>query len=545
MRLLTAQGLTVGSVPTEGQVVWLRRNANLSTGGTSRDVTDLVHPDVAALCERVAGLLGLDIAGVDLRLPDVAAPPPADDAEPGAGGVVEVNAAPGLRMHLEPTEGRPRDIGPAIVDLLFPTGQGRIPTIAVTGTNGKTSVSRLAAHIIGGTGRRVGVTTTDGVYVGGRLVQRADATGPRSARLVLNDPTVEVAVLETARGGMQRRGLGYDLTDVGVITNITGDHLGQDGLASIADVAEVKSLVAEQVRVGGTLVLNADDPRVRALVDRPRVAAADKRVVWFSVADGNPTVAAHLASGGRALLLRDGQLILANGTDSVTLLPVEELPGSFGGLAPYAVANALAAAAAAAAVGVPAEQVAAGLRSFQPADNPGRGALLYRDGVHIVVDYAHNPAAIGAITEPLLRVWGRDRAIAAVTLPGDRCDELLAESARALARAFSRVVLYEDHDLRGRAPGELPALLSAEIAACAADSRRVLAADPQEAVPAALAMADPGDVVLVMYEHVDEVLAVLAELGATPVADDAALATAGLLADLADLTDFALAVEPG
>ncbi|GGK17624.1 cyanophycin synthetase [Pilimelia terevasa] len=529
LALLAEAGLRPGDVPAAGRTVWLRRNANLSTGGSARDVTDDLHPEVAALCVRVAALVGLDIAGVDLRLPDATVPlPPDDEDRRPVGGVVEVNAAPGLRMHLEPTQGSPRDVGTAIVEMLFPAGRraagaspagpGRIPTVAVTGTNGKTTVTRLTAHLLAGCGLRVGTATSDGVYVGGQLVQRADATGPRSARLVLADPTVEAAVLETARGGILRRGLGYDLADVGVLTNITGDHLGQDGLESVADIADVKALVAEQVRAGGTLVLNADDPRVREIARRPRVRAADKRILWCTVDPDNPLVRGHLSRGGRAYLLRDGHLVEATGAEAVPLLPVSALPGSFGGLATYAAANALAAVAAARALDVPAQVVTARLATFRAADNPGRGVLWYRDGVHILVDYAHNPAAIEAVTEPLHRLWGRERAIAAATLPGDRRDDLLAASARALAAGFSRVVLYEDHDLRGRAPGALPTLLSHEIAAFRADTRRVMAADPDEAVTAALAMADPGDVVLVMYEHVEEVQDVLRRTGATPVA---------------------------
>ncbi|GGK01614.1 cyanophycin synthetase [Pilimelia anulata] len=544
LALLGAAGYTPASVPPAGETVWLRRNANLSTGGVARDVTDRVHPDVAELCRRVAGLVGLDIAGVDLRLPDIGGPlPPDDGGRRPSGGVVEVNAAPGLRMHLEPSEGRPRDVGAAVVDMLYPdrcpagapvAAPGRIPTVAVTGTNGKTTVTRLTAHLLAGHGLRVGATTTDGVYVGGRLIQRADATGPRSARLVLDDPTVEAAVLETARGGIVRRGLGYDLTDVGILTNITGDHVGQDGLDSVADIADVKALVAERVRVGGTLVLNADDARVRGIAARPRVGAADKRVVWCTVDPANPTVRAHLAAGGRAYLLDGDRLVEATGADVVPLLDAAELPGGFGGLASYAAANALMAAAAARALDVPAAVVTARLRTFRAEDNPGRGVLWYRDGVHILVDYAHNPAAIEAVTEPLHRLWGRSRAIAAVTLPGDRRDDLIAASARALAAGFSRVVLYEDHDLRGRAPGELPTLIGHEIVAYRADTRRVMAADPREAVAAALAMADPGDVVLVMYEHIDEVQAVLRRLGAVPAGSTGPVEPApALLAPLA------------
>ncbi|HET9516328.1 MAG TPA: Mur ligase family protein, partial [Actinoplanes sp.] len=241
-RLLERQGCTLGSIPAAGQEVWLRDNANLSTGGTSRDVTDRLHPDVAQLSVRVAALVGLDIAGIDLRLPDIAAPlPPTGEPDAVTGGVIEVNAVPGLRMHLAPVQGRARDVGDAIVRAMFPGGSdGRIPTVAVTGTNGKTTVARLIAHLLAGSGMQVGLTTTDGVSIGGRMIHRGDATGPRSAQMVLGDPSVQAAVLETARGGIVRRGLGYDRTDVAVITNITGDHVGQDGIDSIEDLAHVK-----------------------------------------------------------------------------------------------------------------------------------------------------------------------------------------------------------------------------------------------------------------------------------------------------------------
>ncbi|GAA2515753.1 cyanophycin synthetase [Pilimelia columellifera] len=524
-RVLAEQGHRPDTTPAAAETVWLRRNANLSTGGASHDVTDVVHPAVAALCERVAAVLGLDVAGVDLRVPDISVPlPPVVDGAPTRSGVVEVNAAPGLRMHLAPATGRPRDVGAAIVDQLFPdpNDQGRIPTVAVTGTNGKTTVSRLTAHLLAGTGRRVGLTTTDGVYLGGQLVRRSDATGPVSARMVLDDPTAQAAVLETARGGIMRRGLGYDWTDVGVITNISADHLGQDGLTSLDDIADVKALVAERVRPGGTVVLNADDPRVRQLAERPRVNGAGRRIVWFSTAASNPVVDGHLAAGGRAFLLRAGQLVEVDGDNAVVLLNAADLAGGFGGLAPYAAANALAAAAAARSLGVSPTVVTGRLAAFRTADNPGRGVLLRCGDVHVVVDYAHNPAAIAAVAGPIGRLWGRSRAVAAVTLPGDRCDELVRSCGRALAAGFSRVALYEDHDLRGRRPGELPSLLGQEIAQVAPDCRQVVAAHPQDAVPAALAMADPGDVVLVMYEQVDEVLAVLRASGAVPVADDAA-----------------------
>ncbi len=526
--LLDQQGYALDAVPAAGLTVWLRENANLSTGGTSRDVTDRVHPDVTRLCLRVAALVGLDVAGIDLRLPDIADPlPPTGDPETVTGGVIEVNAVPGLRMHLAPVQGRARAVGDAIVAALFPGGSdGRIPAVAITGTNGKTSVARMAAFLLAGSGLRVGLTTSEGVSIDGRLIHRADATGPRSAQMVLGDPGVQAAVLETARGGLLRRGLGYDWTDVGVITNITADHLGQDGLDSIEDIAHVKALVAERVRDGGTLVLNADDPWVRSLVDRPRVRADRKRIVWFGADPHHPVVSAHLGRGGTAYLLEDGWLVQATGSRRSPLIRLADLPGAYGGAAVHVALNALAAVAAARALGASQPVVAEQLRAFDPPrHNPGRGTLLRRGDVSLFVDYAHNPAALAAVLRTLHRLWGADRCLAAVTLPGDRRDDLLAASAQVLADGVSRVVLYDDEDLRGRAHGEVSALVERVMRARRPNLRAVRADGYRAAVESALTLAAPGDVVLVLFESVGPMMSLLTELGA--VAAEAVPVAAG------------------
>jgi cyanophycin synthetase len=522
LAVLERQGCAAETVPAAGRQVWLRDNANLSTGGTGRDVTDRVHPDVTRLCLRVAALVGLDIAGIDLRLADIAAPlPPTGDLDETTGGVIEVNAVPGLRMHLAPVQGRSRDVGDAIVRAMFPGGSdGRIPTVAVTGTNGKTTVARLVAHLLAGTGMRVGLTTTEGISIDGRTVHRCDATGPRSAQTVLGDPGVQAAVLETARGGTLRRGLGYDWTDVGVITNITADHLGQDGLESIEDIAHVKALVAERVRDGGTLVLNAEDPWVRSLTDRPRVRADRKRIVWFGTDARQPVVAEHLGRGGMAYVLQDAWLVQATGARRTPLLRIDDVPGAFGGAAPYAAVNALAAAAAARALGASADIVAERLADFEPrVHNPGRATLLRVDDVLLVVDYAHNPAALATVLRTLHRLWGPQRCLAAVTLPGDRRDDLLVASAQVLADGVTRVVLYDDEDPRGRAAGEVSALVEREMRARRPQLHAVRAVGYRAAVEAALRLAAPGDVVLVLYEKLDPMLKFLEELGATPAGE--------------------------
>ncbi|MER7001660.1 cyanophycin synthetase [Dactylosporangium sp. NPDC000555] len=499
--LLSRQGLSVHDVPEHGRTVWLRDNANLSTGGTSVDVTRRVHPSVADLCRRVSGLVGLDIAGIDLRLSDIGAELSLD-----RGAVIEVNAAPGLRMHLEQ-----HDVGAEIVDALFPAGTpSRIPIVAITGTNGKTTVARLTAHLLAGAGLRVGVTTTDGVVVGGRTVQRADATGPRSARVVLGDPTVDAAVLETARGGLVRQGLGYDWSDVGVITNLASDHLGQDGIETMEDLVDLKSVVAERVREGGAVVLNADDPRSREL------EFAGREIIWFALDPRNPLVRRHWDSGGRAYLLADGWLVELAGRRWVPLLAAHELGGGFGGAARHLVANALAATAAARVLGVTTAGVAERLRTFgdDPADNPGRGTLLRRGDVHVLIDYAHNPAALAAVSDLVDRVWGCERAVAAITLPGDRRDDLLRESAAVVGARFGRVVLYEDADRRGRAVGEVPGILRDELRRVAPGAACTEVRTVDEAIPAALDLARPGDVVLLLYEKIEPVLALLEALGA-------------------------------
>ncbi len=302
---LHSMGLDEHSVPAAGQMVTLRRNANLSTGGTSKDVTDVVHPDVASMCRRAAAVAGLDVCGIDLRLADIGAPlrdrSGLGPAQPCA--VLELNACPGLRMHLAPTEGKARDVAAAVVDSMYPAGlTARIPVLSVTGTNGKTTTARMIGHLLRQAGWRVGLACTDGVFIGGELVYAADASGPRSAEMVLDDPTVEAAVLETARGGIVRRGLGYEQADVAVVTNITADHLGDDGIDSIEELVHVKSLVAEEIADGGSVVLNADDPLAAGLASRPAVLAHSPVIRYFSMTPGNELVAA--AQGVRRGLLR-------------------------------------------------------------------------------------------------------------------------------------------------------------------------------------------------------------------------------------------------
>jgi cyanophycin synthetase len=508
---LAEQGLDASFVPGPGQVVTLRRNANLSTGGTSRDVTDLVHADVADMCRRAAAVVGLDVCGIDARLADISAP-----LVPGGAAVLEVNACPGLRMHLSPAEGTPRDVAGAVIDSLYPPGApSRVPVIAVTGTNGKTTTVRMIGHILRQAGLRVGMSTTDGVYCDGRLVYEADASGPRSAEMVLDDTSVEAAVLETARGGIIRRGLGYDKADVAVITNIAADHLGTDGVEDLDQLLDVKALIAEEIHDGASVVLNADDPAVAAIADRPRVRRHAPVIRFFSLDGGSEVAERHRRAGGITYQLRDGQILEVEAERERVLLGVAELPGAFGGLARHLLANALAAVAACRAAGVSAKDIRRALATFTPdGSNPGRGNVYLAGSSPVIVDYGHNAPALHATGRMVNDVWGGEPA-AAVTLPGDRRDDLVAATAEAVAAWFGRVVVYEDEDKRGRAPGEMTGLITAAMRRARPGITVASADGPRSALSTAVAMA-AGSPVLFLYEKLAMAHDALAALGASP-----------------------------
>jgi cyanophycin synthetase len=522
---LKHQSLAPASVPRAGQVVRLRHNANLSTGGTSKDVTDVLHPAVARMCMRAAATIGLDVCGIDLRLHDITQPP---GTLSETGGIIEINASPGLRMHLQPSEGKPRDVAGYIVDKLYPPGvPSRVPIVSVTGTNGKTSTVRLTAHLLRHSGLLVGMTSTEGVYIGDDLVHDSDATGPRSADIVLGDPAVQAAVLETARGGIVRRGLGYDRADVAVITNITSDHIGNDGVETIDDLVDVKALVAEEIRENGHLVLNADDRHSAGLAWRPSVRDRQPVISYFSVSPGNPVIAEHLRAGGTAYLLHDGDLVEVTDGVRITLASARDLALCADGQADFMVANVLAAIAAARSLGVSVAAIRTALEVLDPSrDNPGRLETFRVGEIPVVLDYAHNPAALDAVGQFIHGRWGRD-GVAVLTLPGDRPDSQVAASAQAVARAFDRVVIYEDLDLRDREPGEMTKLITAALTAARPDIRYEHATSMQQAVVRGLTLAAETDPVLVVYEKLAPVQQLLAALGAERGADLLAVAHGG------------------
>ena len=515
LAFLASEGRTLDSVPGPDEVVWLGRTANLSRGATAHDVTDTVHRAVRSVCERAARAVGLDVCGVDLVAPGVDQPLP-----PGS-GVVEVNAAPGLRMHLFPSEGKARDVGGAIVEHLFPPGApSRIPLIAVTGTNGKTTTTRLIAHALSAEGLTVGMTSSDGITIGDDRVASGDMTGPVSARVVLSDSSVDVAVLETARGGLIRRGLAFDWADIAVLTNVTEDHLGQDGVRTIDGLYRVKRRVAERVRPGGTIVLNADDERLARLPSDPAVTGVRRRVVFFSLVPDSPVVSQHRASGGAAFFTRAGWIVEADGLQETPLMRVDDVPITMGGAARYQTANVLAACAALRAHGVSADRLAYAMQTFRACDhNAGRANLFALGDGYVMLDYGHNPAGYEEVCA-LAAHWRRAgrRVVGVIAAPGDRPDETIRASARIAATGFSRIVVREDDDRRGREPGEVTRLLLDAVRDAAPELPCAAVPNAVDALRGELPAVRRGDVAVVFYEKLGPLLEMLHAEGAVPAA---------------------------
>jgi cyanophycin synthetase len=509
---LQRRGIALEMVPQAGERVLLRENANLSTGGEAHNVTVQLHPAIAELCVRAARLVGLDVAGIDLVAQDIARPLQRGE------GIIEVNASPGLRMHVHPSDGPSIAAGEAIIQSMFvPGDDGRIPIVAVTGTNGKTTTARMIAHALMLSGTRVGLTTTDGIYIDGKSLGHSDAAGPYSAGAVLADATVEAAVFETARGGIIRRGLAFDWCDVGVITNIRPDHIGQDGIRDLDDLIWIKSLVAERVRPGGTLVINADDESARSVLERKRVRANEKLVVLYSESATNPYVQAHLAAGGYALFVRGDLIVEAYNSIERPLVRFRDVPITFGGLLPYNVSNCMAALAAARALAVPEQIAVQAALTFSPQHNPGRGNIYAVKEGYVMLDYGHNADAFTAVGR-LRQVAAAHRLVGVVSVPGDRADEVIANGGRAAAEVFDRVLIREDDDLRGRKPGETASLTCRAVH----EARPEVVCDivgggEVEALGRALDEMQQGDVVVMFYDHLEPVVQALERAGARQI----------------------------
>lgn len=498
LQLLARRGLDGRYIPADGETVVLRDNGNISTGGTARECTDEIHPYNAHMAVTAAKAVGLDIAGIDITAADISVP-----VSQCEGAVIEVNAAPGLRMHLYPTEGKSVNVAADIVDMLFPAGQPySIPILSITGTNGKTTTTRLIRHTLAQMGKKVGMTSTSGIYIGNECVLKGDNTGPASAGMILANREVEVAVLETARGGIVRRGLGYDLADVGVVVNISDDHLGLDGIDSLEDLAHVKSLVIEAVKPDGYAVLNADDETVNYLLQRTR-----SKVMLFSKNSSNLLVLEHTKAGGRAVFLEKNSLILQEHHRRIKLMELEEIPITYGGMVECNIENSLAAAAALYAMDVPVEAIRSGLMSFKPdaMSNPGRFNLFDMGEFKVMLDYCHNIAGYCAVSKFIKRM-NATRLVGVIGMPGDRMNRNIQRVAEISAGVFSRIYIKEDNDLRGREAGEVAGILhDAVLRSGFKKENTSIIYSETKALETAILDAQPGDLIVMFYEEFEPV----------------------------------------
>jgi cyanophycin synthetase len=495
---LAMQGFDANSVPPRGTRIILRNNANLSTGGTATDITDDVHPELAACAEAAAQTVGLDICGIDVVCETVLKP-----LEEQGGGIVEVNAAPGLRMHLSPSYGKGRPVGEAIVSMMFKPGEdARIPVVAVAGTNGKTTTARLISNILARNGMRVGLTSTDGVYIEGRRIDRGDCSGPKSARNVLLHPSVDIAVFETARGGVLREGLGFDRCEVAVVTNIgTGDHLGLNYITTVEDLAVVKRVIVENVTKDGYAVLNAADPHVAAMA-----ANCPGKVIYFARDSFHPVIATHRAQGKRVVYAEGDYIVRAEGRDEHRI-PLAAIPITGGGTIGFQIENAMAATAACWALGLSWDTISAGLASFvnDARMAPGRFNVFNYRGATFIADYGHNPDAIRALVDAIETMPAKKRSVV-ISGAGDRRNEDIRRQTEILGTAFDEVILYQDACQRGRQDGEVLTLLREGL--CGAERTCHIEEIYGEflAIDNALSRLKRGDLCLILIDQVEKAL---------------------------------------
>ncbi len=491
------QGLTLERILPEGEKVFLRENGNLSTGGTAYDVTEMVHPENKQLVERAARIIGLDIAGIDLRTEDISRP-----ISRYGGAIIEINAAPGIRMHHYPTAGKVRNVAEKIVDMLFPKGNGRIPIFAVTGTNGKTTTTRLIQHILLQTGKTVGMTTTDGIYVNRNLVFKGDTTGPWSSQVILKDSTVEMAVLETARGGIIRAGLGYDRSDVGIVLNVSDDHLGLAGIETLEDLARVKSLVAETVHKDGICVLNGDNLYTVKMAEK-----CIGEVIFFTRNPHQEVIQRHLKVGGRVIVADEEMIQIWNAGEIKPLISLKEIPMVWNGKAIHQVENVLAAIAGLYGYGMDVEYIVKGLCTFggDIQSNPGRLNLIECDGWRLILDYGHNVEGYRSVIN-FAQKLGYQRLLGVVGVPGDRPDSSIEKVGHLVGDTFDQVWIKEDDDLRGRRSGQIVDILLKGISAGGQRTRHKIILNEKEALEAMLSELQTGDIGIIFYEKEPEKL---------------------------------------
>lgn len=498
-RLLTECGYDENTVPAEGEKVYLRTTANLSTGGTAVDVTDIIHPANREMAIRAIEAVGLDIGGVDFLTTDISR----SYRETG-GAICEVNAGPGFRMHVAPSEGTPRDVAGPVIDMLFPPDSpSRIPIAAVTGTNGKTTTTRMLAHILKLHGYTVGMTSTDGVYIDGRLTVEGDMTGPQSAHMVLRDPRVDAAVMETARGGLLRAGLGYRRCNVAACLNVSADHLGMKGIETLEQLAELKRIPIEVAR--DAAVLNADDPLCLQMGDYTQAS----RLSYVTMNPAHPLVKEHIRAGGQAVVLEQGMnghmITIYDNHTHIPLLWTHLIPATLEGRALHNVQNAMFAAALAFNMSIDLENIRHGLRTFDTTyfQAPGRMNIYSEHPFKVILDYAHNAAAVKAMVDVVTRLDVTGRRIVVLAAPGDRRDVDIVDLAKAAAGHFDRYICRRDDNTRGRGHDELPKILQSTLLAAGVDAGQIqVVNDEQEAVQTALNAAAPGDLLLILGDNI-------------------------------------------
>lgn len=505
LQVLSRRKLDENYIPYKDEAVILRDNCNLSTGGTARECTKELHPFNVSIAVKAAKAVGLDIAGIDLTAEDISIP-----ISRSNGAILEVNAAPGLRMHLYPTEGDQINVAEDILDFMYPVDKPySIPITAVTGTNGKTTTTRLIAHTLTRSGKKVGMASTSGVYMGKECIIKGDNTGPISAKIVLGNKEVEAAVLETARGGLVKKGLGYELADVGVILNISDDHLGLDGIDSLEDLAFVKALVIEAVKPEGYAVLNADDGMLPYFLKR-----TVSKVILFSKDYDNPIVVSHTKNKGKAVYIKDNTIYIYDGINRKALIKIDEIPITLEGTVDCNIENAMAAVAALIGLNTPYEIIKLGLKTFKPdvLSNPGRFNIFDMGDFKVMLDYGHNPAGYNAVIK-FLKKQNVNRIVGIIGVPGDRLDRNIRTVGEICSKVFSKLYLKEDNDLRGRIPGEVTDILFDALSenGMAKENIEIVYSEIM-ALEKAILDAQPGDLIVMLYEEFEPAFALINKL---------------------------------
>lgn len=516
MDLLDVLGYTLDTIPAEDEIVYLKSTANLSTGGTSIDVTEMIHPDNIFLAERIARVIGLDVCGIDIMANNLT-----QSLRENGGVVLEVNAAPGFRMHLAPSEGLPRNVAAPVIDMLYPPGKpSRIPIFAVTGTNGKTTTTRLLAHIVKNIGYKVGFTTSDGIYVQNHMLEKGDTTGPISAEFILKDPTVEFAVLETARGGILRSGLGFSKCDIGIITNIQEDHLGLSDIHDLKDLARVKSVVVESVRKKGWAVLNAEDEHC---VEIAKTLSC--KVAFFSMDEENPVVVNHCKQGGVAAIYENGFITIKKGDWKMRVEKVTHVPLTLNGKAKFMIANTLAATLAGYLYGFKLDDIKLSLTTFIPgaAQTPGRMNIFEFNKFKVMIDFAHNPSGYRGIEEYLESVEATNK-IGIIAGVGDRRDEDIVECATIAARMFNHIIIRQEKHLRGRTEQEIIDLILKGIASVDKETTYEIITLEVDAIKHAITIADEGTFITALSDVITNAIEVVQQHLDKELEDEAAMA---------------------